>query len=191
MIEELLRQVCLRICSLCYDQESARVFIDSMHQSDCRVVGVESLIITKMPGNCINQSAFVVAATGMHHKTCRLIDDKQDFVFIDNIEWQIFRNDFPIALRMVEDKRDDVASLYLIVALDGLVVCSDASCFSSFLDAVATRSRHVIHEELIDANRALTFIYLDTPMLVLFRKFFLKFKLIVKQYVFLQFGHPF
>ena len=69
---------------------------------------------------------------------------------------------------MVEDERNDVARLNLVVALDGLVVRTDASCLGCLLYAVATCAGHMVHEELIDTDRILALIDLNAPMLVLF-----------------------
>ena len=83
---------------------------------------------------------------------------------------------------MVEDKRNDVASLYFVVTFDGLVVRADASSLSCLLYAVTAGAGHMVHEELIDANRGLSLVHLDAPMLVLL--WLLLQKLIVEQYVF-------
>ena len=167
-----------------------------MHKSYGWVIRVEALIVAKMPGQSVDECAAVIAATRMHDESCRLVDDEQDIILIDNVERNVLGNDFPVALRMVEDKRDDVASLYLVVALDGLVVRTDASCLGSFLNAIATRARHVIHEELIHTDRILAFVNFYAPMLeaillpfAFIRRERIFQQLIVEQYVFLQLSH--
>ena len=171
MVEELLCQMCLGVGSLGNDQQPACILVDAMHQAYSRVVRVEVLIVAQMPRQSVDQCAAIVAATGMHHQARWLVDDEQDLIFIDNIEGQVLGNDLPIALGMIQDECDDVARLDLVVALDGLVVGPDATRLCCFLYAVAAGAGHVIHQELIDADGALTLVNFDTPMLVLFRLF--------------------
>ena len=140
-----------------------------MHKADGRVVRVELLVVAEMPGEGIDQRAAVVAAAGMHHEARRFVDDEQGLILVDNIEGDVLWDDFPVALRVVQDERDDVAGLYLVVALDGLVAGMDCTRLGCLLYAVAAGAGHVVHQELIDADGRLPLVHLNAPMLVALR----------------------
>ena len=124
----------------------------------------------------------------MDDKAGGFVDDEQGVVLIDNVERNVFGYNFPVALRVVQDERDDVAGLHLVVALDGLVAGMDCACLGCLLYAVAAGAGHVVHQELIDADGTLSLVNLYAPMLVLFLTLFKK--VVIKQYVFLLFRHP-
>ena len=145
VVEELLAKTCLGIRRFGNNQKTTGILIYTMNQTDCRVIGVKTFVIAQMPSKSIDKRPTIITTTGMHDKTCRFVNDEQSIILVNNIKRQILRNDFPITLRMVKNKRNDVACLNLIIALDWLVVCSYASCLGCLLYAVTTGSRHVVH----------------------------------------------
>ena len=191
VVEELLCQVCLGICGLGHDQQPAGILVNAVYKSNGRVIGVKVFVVAQVPSQSIDQCTTIVAAPRMHHKTCRLVDDKQGIILIDDIKGQVLGDDFPVALGVVKDKGDDVACLDLVIAFDGFVVGPDASCLSSLLYAVAAGAGHVVHQELIDADGALPLVHLNAPMLVALIRLFLQkrvVKFVIKQYVFQLFN---
>ena len=117
--EELLAQIRLGLWCLCDDQQSCCVFVNAVHQSHLRVVGVVGRQVAQMPGNGMNERAMEIAASGMHHHACRLIDDHQLVVFIAHIKGNILGHDGGVEVGTVEHQGDNIAGTHLIVAFHG------------------------------------------------------------------------
>ena len=111
-----------------------------------------------MPGQGVHQCPGEVAASGMHHQTCRFVHDQQVIVLVDYVQGDVLRNDFPVALRTVEHQGDDIVGLDLVVALYGPSVHLYESSLGSLLDAVAAGVAQVVHQELVHAHWALSLV---------------------------------
>ena len=109
-----------------------------MDKTDGRIVRVEAWVVFQMPRQGIDQCATEVAATWVYDQPCGFVHYQQVFVFVNYIEWYVFGNNLPFALRAVEHQSDDVARLYLVIAFDGLSVDLYEACIGGFLYAVAT-----------------------------------------------------
>ena len=166
LIEELLSQCRFCIRCLCNHQEPTCVLIYSMHQSYLRVIRVEGRHIFQMPSYSINQCTMKITCSRMHNKPRRLIDNHQNIVFIDNIQRNILCFYRIIMLRTVEHQGDNILWTHLIITLYWHIVHMNITSIGSLLNTVTTGMLHSFKEELIYANRLLTFIYNDTEMLI-------------------------
>ena len=173
----------LCLCGLCHNQQSAGVLVYAVNQAHGGVVGVISGKVPQMPSDGVDQRAAVVAASGVYHQACRLVDDHQLVVFINNVQGNVFGDDFPVALWTVKHKGDDITGLDLVVALYGVSVGADAAGFGSLLYAVAAGVGHVVHQELVHSGYVLTLVRHNAPMLVLLGRsaFFFLQKVFVQQ----------
>ena len=74
---------------------------------------------------------------GMDHQSGRFVDHQDVIVLIDDVERDIFGDDFKFISRTVHDHLNNIAGFYAVVALDGFSVDDDAPCFGSLLHPVA------------------------------------------------------
>ena len=169
VVEELLAQMRLRLGSLGYHQQAAGILVYAVHQPYGRVIRVKVMIVPHVPGQRIHQCAAIVAAARMNHHAGRLVDHQQLVVLIYHIQRYLLRDNLPVAFGTVQYQRDDIIGLDLVVALDGLVVYTDAAGLCSLLDAVSTGIAHMIHQELVNAHSVLTLVHLYAPMLMFLR----------------------
>lgn len=93
LVKELFAECGLGIGGLCHDEQSARVFVDTMDESYSGVVGIEGLEVAQMPCHGINERAVEVACSWMHDHACRLVDHQYVVVLIDDVERDVFRLD--------------------------------------------------------------------------------------------------
>ena len=172
MVKKLLTQMGLGIGCLCHDKQSAGILIDAVDKSDAGVVGVVSRQTTQMPGDGIDQRTVKVTHAGMHDHACRLVDDHELIIFIDDVKGNILWLDGGIIVRTVKHQRDDIARSHLVIALHRTAVIStsespypDIACIGSLLNTVSRSVLHVLGQEFINAQRLLSAIYFDTEML--------------------------
>ena len=156
----------LRVDVFGYDEQSGRVFVDTVHESQAGVVGVVIRQVAEVVGQGVDQRAGVVAVSRMDNKTRRLIDHQQVLVLINDIEGNILRDDFEGVPRTRHDDRDHVARLHPVVVLYRHPVHSHVACIGSQLDAVAARMWQTVGQKLVDADRCLLFIGRKTEMFV-------------------------
>jgi hypothetical protein len=129
--KELLSEGCLRLWCLCYDKESAGVFVDAMYESYLWAISIEGGHVTHVPCYGIDEGAREVSGSRMYHHTGWLIDDHEGIVFIDDIEGDVFWIDGAVMLWYVEHEGDDIIGAHLIVALDRFAIDLDISCIGS------------------------------------------------------------
>ena len=162
LVEELSAQSRLRIRRLRNDKQSARVLVNSVYQPHFRIVRIESRHILQMPGYGIDQRTVEIACTGMDDKPCRLVDDHQHVVFVDNIQRYVLGFYGIVVLRTVEHQRDDILRAHLVAALHRCTVHMDKSGIGRLLNAVAAGMLHPLVEKLVYADRLLALVYIDT-----------------------------
>ena len=90
-----------------------------------------------MPRKRIDESAVVVAMTGVHDKSGLLVDNEYIIVFIYNINRDILRNDLTFITRPVHNNLNNVKRLDAVVTLNGLSVDKYTSGVCGLLDTVA------------------------------------------------------
>jgi len=166
LVEKLLAQCRLGLRCLGHHEQTTRVFVDTVHQSHFRIVGVEGGHIAHVPGYGVDQRAREVAGSRMHHHTGRFVDHHQIIVLVDNVQRDVLRDDAGVVLGMVEHECDDIARPYLVIAFDGFASHADVSCVGCCLYAVAAGVLHVLGEKLVNAYGCLSGVHHDAPVLV-------------------------
>jgi len=97
---------------------------------------------------------------------CRLVDDHQYLIFVDDIQRNGLGDDLELMLGTAQLKGDDVEGLDAVVALDGLVADEDIPSVKRLLDATTTATRHACSQILVDAHRRLPLVSYDTEVLI-------------------------
>ena len=82
----------------------------------CRVVRVIVRIVLQMPGDGIDQRAGIISASGMHHQSRRFVHHHQVFVFVHDVEGNVFRDDFIVIFRPVQENDDFIERFHFIAA---------------------------------------------------------------------------
>ena len=167
LLEELQREVSACILILGNYQKTRCLLVDAVHESESRIVHILHLrIILEMIGQGIDQGAMIIAATRVNHQTCRLVDHEQVIVLIDDVERNIFGQDFKHMTRSIHHHRHHITRLYLVAALLWLAIDMDISVVGCTLNTVARCSHYPINEELIDTYWSLPSVGNKAEMLV-------------------------
>ena len=116
LIVELHSKTGLRIRCFGYNQQSGRILVYSMHQSHLRIVRIVCRNVSQMPCNSIDQGAMIIAASRMYHKSCRLVYHHKFTVLVNNVKWNIFRNNVVVIFRTVHHHRQYIQRFHLIAA---------------------------------------------------------------------------
>ena len=165
-VEKLHAEAGLGLGGLCHHEQARGIFVDAVHQSHGGVVGVVGRTVAQVPGYGVDQSAVVIAATGMHHHACGLVDDHKVAVFINHFEGDILWLNRRVETRAVEQERHDVARLDAVVALYGQSVHVDKAGAGCLLYAVARGVAQMVYQKLVDAQQLLPGISHHAEMLV-------------------------
>ena len=128
-VEELYAEIGFGVRCLCYNEQTGSIFVNAVHQTDMRVVGIVIGMIFHVPGYGVHQSSVVVTVPRMHNKSGRFIHYHEVFILINNIEWDVFGNDLIFIAWTVHHNGNDVHRLYLVAAFDRLVVSHYKTCF--------------------------------------------------------------
>ncbi len=166
VVEELGTQLRLGIGCLGHHEQTAGIFVDTVYQSDARVVGVVAWQVAQMPGNGVDQRAVEIAHARVYHQSGRLVDDHQLIVLVNHIKRNVLRFNLGVIVGTVEHQGDDVAGTYLIVALDSLAVDLDETGIGSLLDTVARGVLQVLRHVFVDAYRLLPTVHFHAQMLI-------------------------
>jgi len=130
------------------------------------VGGIIEGIILQVVRECIDQRAGIVAVPRVDDEPCRLVDDHQYLIFVDDIQRNGLGDDLELMLGTAQLKGDDVEGLDAVVALDGLVADEDIPSVKRLLDATTTATRHASSQILVDAHRRLSLVSYDTEVLI-------------------------
>ena len=166
MIKELSTQLCLSLRGLSHNKQSTGVLINTMNQSDTRVVGIIARQVAQMPRYGIDQRTVEITNSWMNHHTCRFVNYHQLVILIDNIQRYFLWFDGCVVMRAVEHQGNDITWTNLVIALDGRSVYLYETCISCFLDSIARGVRKMLRHILVDADRHLTMIHLHAQMLI-------------------------
>ena len=139
-----------------HDQNAGRVLVDAVDQSGSHVAALEKRQVLQMIGQGIDQRARIVAVAGMDDHAGRLVDDNQVVVFIQNVERNVFGDDFQFAERVGHDDLYPIRGLHLITRLDGRAVHQNVAGVGRRLYAVARNAFHPVGQELVDAQHGLS-----------------------------------
>ena len=166
VVEKLLAERSLCLWGLCHNQQAACILVYSVYKPYLRVVGVVSRIVLQMPCQSIYQRAAEVSASRVYHHTGGFVDEQKLVVLIHHIQGNVFWYYLPITFGSVEHQRDDVAGLYLVVALYRFAVGHNVAGFGCLLYAVAACVAQMVHQELVHTDGVLTAVCHHTAMLV-------------------------
>ena len=166
LVEELQPQSRLRLGRLCHHQQSARVLVDTVYQSHFGVIGVKSLVVFQVPGDGVDERAVKVAYPRVHHQSGGLVHHHQVGILVHHGQRYVFGLDSGVVAGPVEHQRHHVSGSHPVVALHRFVVYVYKSGVGGLLDAVAARVLHLLAHVLVDAERLLPFVHLETEVLV-------------------------
>ena len=122
MVEKLPGQPGVGALVFGYDQNAGCILVDAVDQSGPHVAALEKRQVLQMIGQGVDQRPRIVAVAGMDDHAGGLVDDNQVVVFIQNVERNVFGNDFQFAERIGHDDLNPVRGLHLVTRLDGRAV---------------------------------------------------------------------
>ena len=159
MDEELIGQVELGGRVLGHDEKAAGVLVDAVHQhAHALVLGIGLLLQAQMESQGVDQRAVVIAVTGMHHHAGGLVHHQHVFVFIDDIQGDVFRKDLQAAPLVGHDKFDHVAGPDDVIGLHRSVVHQHVTQFDGVLDAAPGGVFLMLGDEAVHPHRRLAFV---------------------------------
>ena len=180
LVEKLQAELCLCTGRLGNNQKAARILVYAMYESHGGIVWVIVMIVTQMPRQRIDKRTRVVPASGMHDKSCWLVDHKQVFIFINDVNGNVFCLYVALIARTIKLQSNDVTWLYAIVAFLRPPVHMDKACTCRLLDAVARSISQMGNQKFVHAQELLAAVGHHTEVFVEFRALlFLKIRLSV------------
>ena len=138
-VEELPPQMRFGIGIFGHYEKSGGVLVYAVYQPYSRVVRVIVRIVFQMPGDGIDQRAGIIPAAGMYHQSRRFVHHHQVFVFIHDVEGNVFRDDFIFIFRPIQENDDFIERFHLIAAFHRPSVYEDEFLLGSPLQPVARR----------------------------------------------------
>ena len=138
-VEELFAQMRFGVGIFGHHEKSGGVLVYAVYQSHGRVVRVIVRIVFQMPGDGIDQRAGIISASGMHHQSRRFVHHHQVFVFVHDVEGNVFRDDFIFIFRPVQENDDFIERFHFIAAFHRPAVYEDELLLGSPLQPVARR----------------------------------------------------
>src|SRR5699024_2479062 len=121
------------------DQQAAGIFVDAMHQAKAGNLRVDAFLGTKaeMPRQSVEQGAGIIAITRMYHHSSGFMYHHYGFVFIADVQRNVFR-DYPGIYRCLGGVYDDFISwLYFIIGFYRLIIDPYHPRFGSLLNFIA------------------------------------------------------
>src|SRR5574344_1436982 len=97
-----------------------------------------------MPSYGVYESAVEIAASRVHNQACRFVNNQQRVIFINNIQWDIFRIYLTVIMRPVQHKRYNIAWTHSVVAFYRAVVDMYETRFSSVLNTISARMNKTV-----------------------------------------------
>src|SRR5574344_2545705 len=88
-----------------------------MYQTHMWVVGIVVFIIFHVPSQCVDKCSVVIAMSRMNYHTSWLVHYHQRIVFVDNIERNIFGEDFVFVTRTIHHDGNNIEWLNFVAAL--------------------------------------------------------------------------
>ncbi len=139
-----------------------------MHESQTRVVHVIIGGVAEVPCEGVDECAVVIAVSGVHDKSGRLVYHKHVSVFINNVERYILGDDLEFISWTVHYDLHHIERLHPIVTLYGFSVYKNAACLGGLLHAVARRFLKPGDKKFVYPEQFLTFIGHKAEMLKVF-----------------------
>ncbi len=99
---------------------------------------------------CIDQCAGIMAGRGMYHHPLRLVDHKQIFIFVKNIERNVFRLD--IRRNHIRNRNGyDIVFTQRIAAFYGLLVNQNISFLRKLLNVASGKRIELVRQKNVQA----------------------------------------
>ncbi|TDQ25380.1 hypothetical protein DEV91_114162 [Phyllobacterium brassicacearum] len=86
MIGKLRAQVTMGKIILGYDHDAAGFLVEAMHNTGSLDTADARQCVTAMVNQCVDERAGPIAVARMHDEPCRLVDDNEVSIFIENIK---------------------------------------------------------------------------------------------------------
>ena len=166
LVEELTSEMRLCVRGLGHDEQSRRVLVDAVHQTEARVRDVIVGSVAEMPCQGVHQRARPVAVTGMYNQSGRLVDNQHVVVLVNDVERDVLGHHLVLVARAVHHHLHHVEGLYAVVRFHRLAVNQYAARLGSLLHAVARRSGQPLGQKLVDAQQLLALVGDKAEMLV-------------------------
>ena len=80
LVEELETEVAFGLRTFGNHQQTGRILVDTVYQSQSGIGRIVLGIIPQVPGQCIQQRTGVIAMSRMHNQAGRLVDNQQVFI---------------------------------------------------------------------------------------------------------------
>lgn len=166
LVVELQAQAGFGVGCLGYDQQSGGIFVNAVYQSHLRIVRIVGGYVAQVPGDGIDQCPVVITASRMDYQSGGLVDNHQVFVFVYDIQRNVFGNDIVFVTGTVHHDRQYILRLYFVAAFYRFPVGHDKSCIRSLLDTVSRSVYNAFEQVFVNTDRRLSFVYHDAEMFV-------------------------
>ena len=165
-IEKLSPEMGFCIGCFGHHEQSRRVFVYSVHKAETRVADIIVGGVAEMPCESVDERAGIVAVSRMHYKSGRFVDDEYRFVFVHNVERNVFGYDFKVVARAVHHYEHGVERLYAVVAFYRSAVHDYASGLCGLLNAVAARLLKPERQKFVHTQQFLALVCYESEMFV-------------------------
>ena len=177
LMEKLHAQ--MRLCFRLFgdNQQAGRIFIDTMDESQGRIIGIVGRIVFQIPGKGIHQRAGIVSVSGMHDQPCRFVDHQQIVIFVHDFYRNIFRENLESPWRPCHHNCHDILRLHPVIAFHRFAVRHNTTGIGSRLYPVTRSTEHPVYQKFIHTQQRLpaigheaeVFIQLRSLIFTLFR----------------------
>ncbi len=175
MVEELLRELELRLVVLRHSQQAARVLVNAVHEdAHALVERVGVLAQAQVMREGVDERALVVAVAGMDHHAGGFVDHEHVVIFIDDLQRNLLRDDLQAAAPVGHHEADHVAGPDDVVGLDGGLPHPHVAFLEGLLDAVAGGVLEVGGHIFVDPDGRLPRIHFQTEVLEHFLRLLLR-----------------
>src|SRR5574344_201136 len=154
-IEKLKSQVRLRHSCLRHHQQSARILVNAVYQTNLRIIDVILRHILQVPRNGIQHRAVPVAKAWMDHHACRFVNDHQVLILIHDIQRNLLWRNLILIMRAVQHHLNYIVRLHLVRPLHRLSIRHDKTCVCSTLNPIAARVAQVVQQETVHPQQLL------------------------------------
>ena len=177
LMEELHTEVCFRFRLFGDNQQAGCIFIDTMDESQGRIIGIVGRIVFQIPGKGIHQRSGIVSVSGMYDQPCRFVDHQQIVIFVHDLYRDIFRENLESPRRSCHHNCHNILRFHPVIAFHRFAVCHDTTGIGSRLYPVTRSTEHPVYQEFIHTQQRLpaigheaeVFIQLRSLIFTLFR----------------------
>ena len=159
MVEELHTKIGLRLRRLGYQQQPRCVLVDTVHQTDIRIIHINiRATLLKVVCQGVQECMFVIAVAGMNNQSGRFVHHQQIIIFIHYIQRYRFGLYSEVVRFMAEKHLYGLPWFDLIAATDDLAAHEDLLSISRLLDTAARCTGYMLGKVFIHSHRCLAFV---------------------------------